>query len=106
MLLQRGYTLSRMDLLFTLISKTEGALLKVDNDKKKSLLKTLDIDFQEKAAYLDLNAQTHASGKLDLETSQWIYNKLRDYESATLAERIVLTEFMMSLLKDRMANRK
>lgn len=95
-----------MSNIFTLVSKVQSALDKVeDKSKFPSLLKTLDIDFQIKAKFFDLNAQTFASGKIDLETSQYLYNKLRDYDHTTLAERVVINEFMASLLKDRIANR-
>ena len=73
-------------------------------ETKNQLYKKLDIELKEQFAYLDINAQSFASGHIDLDTSQFLYNKLRAYDSTTLAERIVISQLMAELLKKRRAS--
>lgn len=90
--------LYRLDMnISSIISKVEESLKTQTDDAKTKLNKTLDIEFMEKTAYFELNARMFASGKIDLDTSQFIYNKLRTYDNTTLAERIVITKLLSEL---------
>ncbi len=79
------------------ISKVEAALKNQTDETKKVLHKKLDMELSEKFSYLDLNARRFASGKIDLETSQFLYNKLMSYEGTSLTERIIITELLMGM---------
>ena len=91
-----------MTIISSAIDRIQGALNGQTDDAQKKLYKTLDIELFEKTKYFDINSQSFAGGVIDLETSQFIYNKLRDYEHTTLSERIVITKLMQELLQKRM----
>lgn len=85
------------------INKLEDILSTKTPEDKNQLYKKLDIDFKNQFMYLDINAQSFASGLIDLNTSQFLYNKLRDYTNTSLAERIVIAQLMADLLQKRRA---
>ena len=91
--------------LFAVLDKFEQTLSSKDTETKAQLYKKLNIDLMQQFSFLDINAQSFASGLIDLETSQFLYNKLRAYDSTTLAERIVINELMMELIQKRRASR-
>lgn len=86
----------------TAIQKIEEKLTSIPPSSRKALYKKLDIGFSEKISFYQENSRAFASGKIDLETSQMIYNKLNQYETTTLAERIVITEVITSVLNERL----
>jgi hypothetical protein len=83
------------------LNRIEESLKTQTDDAKTGLYKKLDVEVMEKTQYFELNARRFASGKIDLNTSQFIYNKLRDYENTTLPERIVITQLMMELAQKK-----
>lgn len=89
--------------LFSEIDRLNDILNTKDKETKDKLFKSLDVDLSEKVSYFELNAQSFASGIIPLDISQFIYNKLRDYENTSLAERIVISQLMLELLQKRMA---
>ena len=93
-----------MSNLFAVLESMETKLKNHPEETKNQLYKKLDIELKEQFAYLDINAQSFASGLIDLDTSQFLYNKLRAYDSTTLAERIVISQLMAELLKKRRAS--
>lgn len=90
-----------MSILSTFANKVNDKLMLQSKETKDKLYKTLDIDFMEKTKYFELNAQSFAMGIIDLELSQFVYNKLRDYDNTTLTERIIITQLMSELLQKR-----
>lgn len=91
-----------MTVIQTLIDRINDKLSSKDKKTKDKLYKTLDIEFMEKAKYFELNSQSFAMGIIDLEMSQFVYNKLKDYEHTTLAERIIITQLMSELLQKKL----
>lgn len=77
---------------------------KSDADKAK-MFKTLDVSFTEKVKFFETNAYGFASGIIDLETSNFVYNKLKDFDNTTLGERILITKLMSDVLKAKIAGR-
>lgn len=88
-----------------IINNFEDKLSSQSDETKNELYKKLDIDFMEKTKYLDINVQSFASQIIDLDTSQFLYNKLRAYDSTTLAERIFITQIMSELIQKRRAQK-
>lgn len=88
-----------------IINNFENKLSSQSEDTKKELYKKLDIDFKDKCHFLDINVQSFASQIIDLDTSQFLYNKLRAYDSTTLAERIFITQIMSELIQKRRAQK-
>lgn len=85
------------------IENYKKALESVPKDKKDKLHKSLDIEFKEQFDYFNLNSQSFASGIIDLNTSQYVYNSLKDWNDTTTQERIAITQLMNELLKRRIA---
>lgn len=83
------------------IIKMNQVLESKDKLTKDTLYKKLDIGFMEKMDYFKLNSQSFASGKIDLSTSQYIYESLKIWEETTLSERIVIMQIIAELLQKR-----
>lgn len=81
------------------MDKVRSKLETVPQDQKDKLYKTLDISVMEQASYLSKNAYAFASGKIDLNTSQFVYNSLRNWSDSTLTERIAVTQLVKELIE-------
>jgi hypothetical protein len=88
--------------LMTLINRVDESLEKVTEEKKTKLYKSLDMDFMEKAKFFEVNSLSSVDGTLDLNTAQFIYQKLQQYDKTSLSERIVLTQVFKELLQKRL----
>jgi hypothetical protein len=91
--------------LAAILEKFETALKAQSAAAQKKLYKSLDMELLEKTEYYKLNSLSFANGTIDLETSQFIYNKLNDYTKTTLAERMFITKIMQELLQKRITSR-
>lgn len=64
------------------------------------LYSTLDLSAQEIAVYAPRNSLAVAEGKIDLELSMFIYNSLMYWDHVGLAERLVLTQLFVVLMRN------
>lgn len=95
-----------METILNLTQKTVKMLESMSDDKKKQLNKTLDLDFKDQFDALNLNARLFASGKISLDISQYMYNKLSKYDSISLVDRFIVMILLSNMaklsLKDRL----
>lgn len=92
--------------LIEVIQQTENKLKDVPEESKTKLYKSLDLNFMDKAKFFEVNSSSFAIGLIDLSVSQLIYNKLKEYDNTTLAERIVLTKIFQELLQKRISQNR
>lgn len=78
------------------------SLANVTPEKQAELNKTLATDILESAAYFELNAVAHATGILNLEESQLVYNALKSWETQDLATKLAITKLMAELAQRRL----
>ncbi len=81
------------------ISKYEVEINKKPKDKMETLYKQLDISLSEICLYQEWKSIAQIENKIDFDTAMMLYNKLSTWSSATLAERIVLTQVMAAIYK-------
>jgi hypothetical protein len=74
----------------------------VPEEKQKQLEKTLVLSYQELASFQELKALAQAKGIINLETAQFIYNALGDWDNQTLGTKFILTKLHADLLKDKL----
>lgn len=89
------------------IELTHGTLTKISDEKIRRLEKNSQIDcLWEAIAYQNLQAKSHASGKLSTDSALWLYNLLggevpsmETFNKRGLSERIVAMEMFAHLAK-------
>ena len=95
-----------METILDLTQKTVKMLETLSDDKKEQLNKTLDLDTKDLFDSLNLNARLFASGKISLDISQYMYNKLSHYNSISLVDRFIVMILLSNMaklsLKDRL----
>lgn len=84
--------MSKLDSILYLYAEKIDAL---PEDKKRSLdskLKKLSVG--EVVSYMNMQAELHASGQISTEDAMFLYNTIKDWESASLPARVVTLEIM------------
>lgn len=94
------------------IDQSREKIAAADPEQMKSLDKTMAVDFEEHFKFQELQAFFHASGRLDINAAQIIYNALGEVGSpdnggwthgTDLATKVVVTQLMGELLKIKIA---
>jgi len=81
------------------IERTKAKLLDKSEADKAELYKKLDLGFFDQTQLLTKNSLWFASQIIDLNTSQYMYNSLKDWSDTTLAERITILGLVAELMK-------
>jgi hypothetical protein len=75
-------------------------------EKIAQLEKTLkSLEISEYVGYMNWQAEMHASGMISLEDAQFIYNTIKDWDSADLASKLVVTQIMAEYGKKKISDR-
>ena len=90
-----------MDVVNSAIVKARGVIDSKPQGEMDQLYTTLDISPSELSVYAQKNTLAFAQGLIDQELSMFVYNRLMNWHSATLAERVVLTQVFLRLLAGR-----
>jgi hypothetical protein len=92
-----------MNQLVKLIELIDQKFSTVPEDKQKALAKTLVLSYQELISFQELKSIAQMKGIINLETAQFIYNALGDWENQTVGTKFILTKLHADLLKSKMS---
>jgi hypothetical protein len=73
-----------------------------DPEKLKAAEKTLALDYTEMVNFQELKSLAQLKGILDLETAQFIYNAIGDWEHQTVGTKFILTKLHADLIQKHM----
>jgi hypothetical protein len=88
--------------LVKLIELIDQKFSTVPEEKQKQLEKTLELSYQELVSFQELKSIAQIKGIINLETAQFIYNALGDWDNQTLGTKFILTKLHADLLKDKL----
>jgi len=90
-----------LNLILNAIAKTESEIKRKNLTKSqiRQLNSQLDLSPSEYVSFQETKSILQASGKISLETAVFIYNKLKNWQKNSIAEKYVLTVLLTHMLK-------
>ena len=81
------------------LDNTKERLKTLDAEQLKQLDKTLEVlSIQELAWYQEVKSLAQIDNKISLDVAMYIYNTLNSWNSANLADRVIITQLMSRML--------
>jgi hypothetical protein len=81
--------------LYVILQQFREGLAQLPEEKKRSLEKTLgELDASEYVAYMNMQAEMHASGLITTDDAMILYNTIKDWDDADLASRYLTTKII------------
>jgi hypothetical protein len=88
--------------LEVLINAVDAKFNQADHDIVRKAEKSLTLDFTELASFQTLKARAQMKGIIDLETAQFIYNALGNWDKQTVGTKFILIKLHADLIKQSM----
>ena len=91
-----------MNSLEKLINLVDEKFKQANPETIRQAEKSLSLSYQELVSFQELKSIAQMKGVINLETAQFIYNALGDWDNQTIGTKFILTKLHADLLKSKM----